>query len=763
MGTRLPFVILLADGTRAMRGQCEVIESYANPGNVYRRPGVKLALTELDEDSEAMLGRLQEARAIRDARTGTHSVSAAAVEVPAESRAALTPTASAGPHHGAVPPPAPPPPRPPAPPRPLAASKVPGLPPLPRLQGDRPGDGAVHAAGDAAGSQPRAKRPSEHIELPPRPSAVAIPPPPTDAADEGWDESRPNRAPTAPPHRAPTAPPTPPPPPRAATTPPADVTAGATGATSATSATSDAADEDSTPAMILAVAPDHAAAAVVAAAGDTMDAVPVVELINRANSGRRETGRDHLRAAAAPEAGSGRVERASSRHSSAMRATPGDVYAAEERTPGSSFILPANPLSNLTDESLQGFIDCTIYEDNSQAVSDPAISGSALGMVEEPDSNPDFRPQVPLDEPIAPPVVTATPVRRTASMAAIVEPARATAVERGTSSGVLDLPRPASQPLSSVDDDDDDDDDLLPPAVAAAPVIAPPAAAARTRTSRPTPPPPLPPPPRSASSSGSSAPDWMAPAASGARPRVGTKPPPKPSSGRWIVPVLFLAVVVGIAALYLRQRDRAGGTPRGGSGAVVARDASVGARDASGGTAPLGAPDAGVAGSTVDGGAATTVDAGARPAIDAGALASGTCHLKVSTTPAGAAITLGRRSLGPAPVDVDVDCGSATLTARMAKYQPLTRSVAFAAGAVTELRLKLARPNHNVTVVSTPRGATVTVDGRRAGTTPLSLEVSGFTRHSLTIELKGYQPYRTSVTTDDPEQTVAVPLVKLPE
>lgn len=738
MGTRLPFVILLADGTRAMRGQCEVIESYANPGNVYRRPGVKLALTELDEDSEAMLGRLQEARAVRDARTGTHAVSAAAVEVPAESRAGLTPAPTAGPHHGAVPPPAPPPPRPPAPPRPLAASKMPGLPPLPRL-GDRPGDGVVHGAGDPAGSPPRPKRPSEHIELPPRPSAVAIPPPPTDAADEGWDESRPNRAPTAPPHRAPTAPP---PPPRAATAPPADV------------ATTDSADEDSTPAMILAVAPDHAAAAVVAAAGDTMDAVPVVELINRANSGRRETGRDHLRAAAAPDAGSGRVERASSRHSSAMRATPGDVYAAEERTPGSSFILPANPLSNLTDESLQGFIDCTIYEDNSQAVSDPAISGSALGMVEEPDSNPDFRPQVPQDEPIAPPVVTATPVRRTASMAAIVEPAR------GTTSGVLDLPRPASQPLSSVDDDDDDDD-LLPPAVA--PVISPPVAAARTRTSRPTPPPPLPPPPRSARPSGSSAPDWMAPVASGARPRVGTKPPPKPSSARWLVPVLLLAAVVGIAALYLRQRDRAGGTPRGGAGAVVARDASVGAIDAAGAVAPVGAPDGGVAGPAVDGGAATTVDAGARAAIDAGALASGTCHLKVTTTPAGAAITLGRRNLGSAPVDVDVDCGPATLTARLPRYVTLTRSVAIAAGAVTELRLKLARPSHNVTVVSTPRGATVTVDGRRAGTTPLSLEVSGFTRHSLTIELKGYQTYRTSVTTDDPEQTVAVPLVKLPE
>ncbi len=89
IGTRLPFVILLADGTRAMRGQCEVIESYANPGNVYRRPGVKLALTELDDDSESMLGKLQVARRARDARS-TSQMSAVGVEPPTERRAAST-------------------------------------------------------------------------------------------------------------------------------------------------------------------------------------------------------------------------------------------------------------------------------------------------------------------------------------------------------------------------------------------------------------------------------------------------------------------------------------------------------------------------------------------------------------------------------------------------------------------------------------------------------------------------------------------------
>jgi hypothetical protein len=39
----------------------------------------------------------------------------------------------------------------------------------------------------------------------------------------------------------------------------------------------------------------------------------------------------------------------------------------ETRTPGSSYILPANPLSNLTDASLEGFVDCKLIESLGEA------------------------------------------------------------------------------------------------------------------------------------------------------------------------------------------------------------------------------------------------------------------------------------------------------------------------------------------------------------------------------------------------------------
>ena len=735
IGTRLPFVILLADGARAMRGQCEVIESYANPGNIYRRPGVKLALTELDDDSEAMLSRLQEARAIRDARsTGVHqAVSAAAIELQSDARAAVpSPAPSAAPSPVRTPVPAPPPPRPPAgPPRPPPGAKVPSLPPLPKLERPR-----AEPPAPAPASEPHwlsahaavARRPDdglrrgEHIETPVRPSAAAIPPPPTDDTDAGWgDDERPASSTTPPPPAAPT-------------------------------------DEDSAPAMIVAAAPDHAGAADVAAAGNTVEAVPVVELINRS----RESGRHFSR----PITASGATGRVSTR----MRSTPGDVYSAEERTPGSSFILPANPLSDLSDEALQGFVDLTIYEDHSlpePVASDPAISGNRLGMVEDPEPEPDFRAYAPAPE--------AAP-RRTLRMQA---------------SGELRLPdeSPAATPIELVQkrptsqlpavDDEEDEDDLLPPAApAAVPAPAPapvrakttpppiaPAARSRAltppppvrasrptppppvaRAHRPTPPPPLPPPPATPSTS---RPDWMAPPPSveaKARPRVGTRPPAK-KPNRWLLPTVTLVALAAAAViLYLRyqqqQRSLAGGGP----------------------VRPPPAIDAGTtAALAIDAGTTPPVDAGAPVAVDAAtAVASETCHLTVTSTPAGAAIALDRRNLGDAPVDTDVPCGTATVTARAAKYQTWTRQVTLQRGKPVTVRARLSRPMHTLTIISTPRPAAVFLDGKRVGVTNMELKVEAFTKHTLTIEREGYQTYKTMVSVDETEQTVAVLLVKLP-
>ena len=58
-----------------------------------------------------------------------------------------------------------------------------------------------------------------------------------------------------------------------------------------------------------------------------------------------------------------------------------------------------------------------------------------------------------------------------------------------------------------------------------------------------------------------------------------------------------------------------------------------------------------------------------------------------------------------------------------------------------------------VTIASTPSGASVTLDGRSVGVTPVAgLEVASGTSHPVRISMSGYEPYQTSVSVSPGEQ-----------
>ena len=92
-----------------------------------------------------------------------------------------------------------------------------------------------------------------------------------------------------------------------------------------------------------------------------------------------------------------------------------------ERTPGSELVLPANPLMNISDHSLEGFVDCTLYEETGN-----------FFPVPEPDPDP---ADGPIDPPaLAPRRMTIPPISeaRTVTgpvmaMSMPIEPARSPA------------------------------------------------------------------------------------------------------------------------------------------------------------------------------------------------------------------------------------------------------------------------------------------------------------------------------------------------
>src|SRR6185503_17414550 len=62
--------------------------------------------------------------------------------------------------------------------------------------------------------------------------------------------------------------------------------------------------------------------------------------------------------------------------------------AIDQRTPGSALVLPANPLQNLSDESIEGFVDCTLYEESGNFFHPAADDGEWNDELADPPAAP---------------------------------------------------------------------------------------------------------------------------------------------------------------------------------------------------------------------------------------------------------------------------------------------------------------------------------------------------------------------------------------
>jgi hypothetical protein len=344
-------------------------------------------------------------------------------------------------------------------------------------------------------------------------------------------------------------------------------------------------------------------------------------------------------------------------------ASAADPVAAqlESRTPGSELVLPANPLMNLTDESLEGYIDCTLYEE----------TGSYF--VEEGDTDD------PLDDIVPPPAPALAP-----------RPA-----VRGPR--MISIPRARRTRWWFVGG--------VGGAAAAIAIIAFGVRAANSSAPAPAPTP------------------AVVPSVEPAHP----EPTPPP-----IVP-------------------RAPDAP-----AEIERAAPVASK--------VDDPDAGAEPDAVDAvdarGEAEGGGSGPRSVDDptAAVVGIGPCRISVASTPAGSMVLLDGQVMGPSPIMLAASCGRHRVDIKHPRYKPATAFVAPAADQPERIESYLSRPTHAVAVISTPPGATVFIDGRRAGTTPTTLNVLGFQTVKLEIKKSGYLPVTTKLYSKVAHDRVAIQL-----
>jgi len=454
-----------------------------------------------------------------------------------------------------------------------------------------------------------------------------------------------------------------------------------------------------------------------------------------------------------------------------------DPAAGEERAPGSVLVLPANPLQNLSDESLEGFVDCTLYEE-AVNVFHPGIDDRVWIDAAEPGSateygalpRPGSVPALPFDDA---PDLTVHTVDGTESLAV----------------AAASFPHPPpglwSPPLDSLE------------AQAIASGSQPPIACAPGHGMPPytSPPPTGSWPPYGPAVASGAWPPYGPAVASGAWP-PSVQPPP---SGAWLpaepvvpieprtpppgpAPITTLVVERTAGPVGLADWRRwllIGGTAvvalvlafllarlaRGAVTAAPAMPSAAATKSASRAALPPAVPRVAIQppAAHVEAAAAETDDEADEPMPPPGAISivgSGPCRFTVATAPAGSLVRLDEDPLGAAPLMIEASCDRHKLDVSHARYQMVTRWITLAADHQDRVELNLPRPIHAVAIASSPSGAVVAIDGRRVGTTPAELQLPGFTRVNLTLTKPGFRPVTRRIYSKLAQDRVAIKLVR---
>ncbi len=438
----------------------------------------------------------------------------------------------------------------------------------------------------------------------------------------------------------------------------------------------------------------------------------------------------------------------------------------EERVAGSSFVLPANPLSNLTDQSIEGFVDCALYEERANLVHadgtpDALEAIDNVQTMPPPMGHPSTIPP-PMGHPSTiPPPMGGRPTT--------IPPPFATAYPPPGMSGQFLMPMAVAPEVNPLPVAGMSGVYPMPPPGMSGPFYLP-QAGMSGQFLLPQPPPPM----------------AMAPSPSDeAYLRTGVMRTAHPHDRRWYViggaagATLLLLIIIGVAtsggskpavkpAAADSTRAMTSKTPVRKSSPVVDMrveppppEPPVTVEPAKVEVAKVEAPPLPPPTETPAPPPIESPPEETAPTSDAPPeVGSGPCTYVVSTTPAGSIVSFDGRIMGPSPLSIHGACGRHKLDVKHPRYALGTKWATATEAKPATVEIPLARPTHTVAFTTIPSGATISIGGRRAGTSPTTIKVMGFQGVNVTFERKGYKKVTQKVYSKKDNERITVRLTK---
>ena len=118
----------------------------------------------------------------------------------------------------------------------------------------------------------------------------------------------------------------------------------------------------------------------------------------------------------------------------------------------------------------------------------------------------------------------------------------------------------------------------------------------------------------------------------------------------------------------------------------------------------------------------------------------------IDSQPEGAMVSVDGDELGSTPLQLDILHGKREIELALPGFKPVRIARQFEAGNRVVLdRFELQPADGELVLNSTPTGGTVTIDDRFYGTTPVSIELSSGTEHTIRVSKAGYHTHKSTV------------------
>ncbi len=139
------------------------------------------------------------------------------------------------------------------------------------------------------------------------------------------------------------------------------------------------------------------------------------------------------------------------------------------------------------------------------------------------------------------------------------------------------------------------------------------------------------------------------------------------------------------------------------------------------------------------------VEGGGRRKVIAVNLQPAWANVELITTPAGARVFVDEQEMGETPLSLEMLQGSRQLKISKTGFKTWQENIKIVAGEHRRLPLTLVRADGKVVIRSDPPGASVTIDSRYRGRTPLNIALAPDREYRLSFSLSGYEKAARSI------------------